>query len=225
MGIVGVINNDIGVIGVVFEVMIMFFKVFVGFGGGFFSLVIVVIEYCMENGVYIISNSYGSGGNLGDIVWFVFVVVDVVGVLNIFLVGNFGNWNGIGDSVGYFVVYFEVVVVVVINFSDVCVFFLSIGLDVEVVVLGVLMFLIVLGLVVNGNYGYKFGILMVCFYVVGVVVLLMYVGIEFCNGGNGDILINDEMWVLFLLIVVDFGDLGFDNLYGNGCIDVVEVIN
>lgn len=206
IGAVG--DNGTGVVGVGPRVTLMPLKVLNRRGSGSFSDMIAALDYCIDNGVHITSNSYGSSGNPGSVVESAFAAAEIAGILNVAAAGNSGNSSGTGDNVGYPAKYSSVMAVASTDIGDNRSSFSSTGDAVEVAAPGSS----ILSTYKKGGYATLSGTSMACPHVAGAAAVLM-----------SDDITNNAAVVRSQLIMkaVDLGAAGPDPQYGAGRIDVV----
>jgi subtilisin len=104
---------------------------------GYFSDVIAALQWCVDNGIQVTNNSYGSSGDPGTSVHQAFDNAYAAGVLGVAAAGNSGNRRGIGDNVGYPARYGSVIAVAACDSSDARAYFSSTGPEVELIAPGV----------------------------------------------------------------------------------------
>jgi len=108
-GIIAAAQNNEGVVGVAPGVELYALKVLNKFGSGNWSDVAAAIEWCMDNGIQITSNSYGGSGG-SSILAEAFRLAWEAGILSIAAAGNTGGGESV-DSVNYPAKYEYVVAV------------------------------------------------------------------------------------------------------------------
>jgi subtilisin family serine protease len=209
-GTLGAVDDDIGVIGVAPEVDLYAVKVLNSSGQGYWSTIILGVEWCIANGMQVTSNSYGGTG-YSALVEEVFQKAWDAGIVSIAAAGNNGNCDGTGTNT-IFPANFESVISVAATDKDnsrAC--FSSTGKTVELAAPGASVYSTVL----NGEYGYKSGTSMATPHTAGLVALMM-------AAGNTN---NDIIREALQLSAIDLGDPGPDNLFGHGLIDAVGAVN
>ena len=160
-GIIAAAINNLGVVGVAPEVGLYALKVLDKKGSGYTSDIIAALEWCIDMGIHITSNSYGGPINslllheAFDNAW-------KAGILSIAAAGN-SNGDGNKDTVGYPAKYESVVAVAATDIDKQRASFSSTGPSIEVSAPGVNIYST---LPANG-YGAKSGTSMACPHVVG----------------------------------------------------------
>ncbi len=200
--------NGTGVIGVAPGASIYALKVLGADGSGDFSDVIAALQWCVNNGIKVTNNSYGSSSDPGTIVKDAFDNAYANGIINIGSAGNSGNPPGKGDNVGYPAKYASVVAVAATDQNDKRASFSSTGPDVEVAAPGVG----IISTVPGGGYASYSGTSMASPHVAGVAALIIASGIT--DPGA----IRDKLRTT----ADDLGASGFDTLYGYGIVDAIE---
>lgn len=213
--IAGVADGQ-GVVGVAPGVQLYALKVLDRNGSGSFSDVIAALEWCIDNGIHVTSNSYGSDGDPGFIVEQAFIDAYEAGILNVAAAGNSGDSSGTGNNVGYPARYNSVIAVAAVNKSNSRPSFSSTGPAVEVSAPGTQIY----STLPNNDYGSYSGTSMACPHTAGMAALLIQAGLDAS-------LSIDNRGVRQLLAdsCIDLGDSGRDSLYGYGLINVTNGIN
>lgn len=134
-GIIAAQNNGVGVIGVAPGIELYAVKVLGSGGSGSYSQVIAGVDWCIDNGIQITSNSYGGTGyssTLEDI----FNVAYEKGILSIAAAGNSGGSSTL-DMTGYPARYESVIAVAAVDINKNIASFSSTGPATEVSAPGV----------------------------------------------------------------------------------------
>lgn len=214
-GTIAGVANGVGVVGVAPLAEIYALKVLDENGSGSFSSVIAALQWCVENGIDVTSNSYSSSQDPGTQVAAAFANANQAGVLSIAAAGNRGNIRGNGNNVGYPAAYDDVVAVAATDQSDNRAYFSSTGPAVEVSAPGYQ----VPSTYLSGQYAYLSGTSMACPHVAGMAALLIQAGLE------ADVEIDNE--VIRQAIAdscEDLGKTGRDSQYGYGIVNVMAGI-
>lgn len=206
-GIVAAALNKVGVVGVAPEAELYALKVLNKYGSGVWSAVVAALDWCIDNGIQITSNSYGSSTS-SVILKEAFDAAWEAGILSIAAAGNLGGGEH-DDTVMYPAKYESVVAVAATDKSKNRAFFSSTGPAVEISAPGENVYSTIL----NGAYGYKSGTSMACPHTVGTAVLVKSIFYEFDNSAIRKQLVDTAE---------DLGSDGRDTLYGYGLVDVIS---
>lgn len=204
-------DNGVGVVGVAPGARIYALKVLDANGSGSFSNVIAALQWCVDNGIQVTNNSYGSSINPGGTLQAAFDAADAAGMLNIAAAGNSGNPKGKGNKVGYPARYGSVVAVAAVDGNGKRASFSSTGDTVEIAAPGVSIYSTLPG----GGYGNASGTSMACPHVVGTAALVLASGI------TGP----DAIRLILASTAQDLGDSGLDPLYGWGLVDAAAAVD
>lgn len=210
-------DNDQGVVGAAPDVQLYALKVLSSSGSGSYSDVIAAVEWCIDNGIHVTNNSYGSSGNPGTSVKAVFDNAAAAGIVNVASAGNSGNSGGSGDNIGYPAKYLSVIAVGATDSNDNRASFSSTGDALELAAPGVSIKSTVMG----GGFQNWSGTSMACPHAAGAAAVLYGLGITDANG-NG--IISDEIRDLLSASAYDLGPEGKDTLYGYGLVDLEMAI-
>ncbi|MBU2052676.1 MAG: S8 family serine peptidase, partial [Nanoarchaeota archaeon] len=116
-GTVAALDNGIGVVGVAPEANLYALKVLSSGGSGSYSDVIAALQWCVNNGIQVTNNSYGSSGDPGTNVKEAFDnAYNIHGIIHVAAAGNSGNPPGRGDNIIYPARYDSVIAVAAKNF-------------------------------------------------------------------------------------------------------------
>ena len=212
-GIIAAESNGIGVVGVAPDASLYAVKAMDGSGHGLASWVIAGIEWAVDNDMDIATMCFGTSRysqslrdacrNASD-----------AGVL---LVAAAGNTNG-GD-VTYPARYDSVIAVTATNQSDQQASFSSIGPEVELAAPGVDIMSTTKG---DGGYGHLSGTSQAAPHVAGTAALIISSNLPDINGDG--IVNNEDVRLQLRSTAQDLGDLGKDDIYGYGLVDVQAAV-
>ena len=205
-GTVAAIENGTGVVGVAPEASIYALKILGANGSGSYSDVIAALQWCVDNGIQVTNNSYGSSGDPGTLTKAAFDNSYAAGVLHVAAAGNSGNSRGTGDKVIYPARWASVIAVAATDSSDRRASFSSTGPDVELAAPGVAINSTKLG----GGYVLMSGTSMASPHVAGVAALVIASGIANTN---------DEVRQQLTATADDLGAAGRDTWYGFGLVN------
>lgn len=209
-GIIGAIDNNIGVVGVAPESYLYSVKVLDSLGGGYISDVVAGIQWSVDNKIQIINMSLGTSvvskamGKACDNAY-------NRGLLLVAAAGNNGNVAGTGNNIDYPARYNSVIAVVAVDTNNTRPLWSSTGRNAELAAPGVNIYSTLTG----GVYGNLSGTSMACPHVVGTAALVMKAHPEFSNV---------QTRVRMQLTTEDIGGAGKDNLYGYGLINAYKAV-
>lgn len=212
-GTIGAVAENGGVVGVAPGVSLYALKVLDANGSGSFSDVIAALQWCVDHGIHVTSNSYGSRQDPGTQVAAAFANAEQQGILSIAAAGNDGNVKGNGNNVGYPASYTSVVAVAATDPSDTRAYFSSTGPDVEVSAPGYQIYSTYL----NGQYATLSGTSMACPHAAGAAALLIQAGLD-AGVETNNAVVREALG----LSCIDLGDTGRDSRYGYGLINVMS---
>ena len=205
-GTVAALDDGIGVVGVAPEANLYALKVLNSGGGGSYSDVIAALEWCVDNGIQVTNNSYGSSGDAGKTVKAAFDNAYYnYGIIHIGAAGNNGDFSGGGDTIIYPAKYDSVIAVAATNQSDLRASWSSTGHDLEISAPGESIY----STLVGGGYGGMSGTSMASPHVAGTVALMIDAGVSDIRGqiqSTAD----------------DLGATGWDSQYGYGLVAADE---
>jgi subtilisin len=204
-GTIAAARNGYGVVGVAPKVKLYALKVLDANGSGSFSNVIAALQWCVENGVQITNNSYGSSKDPGTIVKEAFDAAYNAGILHVASAGNSGNPTGRGDNVGYPARYTSVIAVAATTKTDSRASYSSTGPDVELAAPGSAINSTLLG----GGYGEMSGTSMASPHVAGAAALVWYANPTWSN---------EQVRQRLIETAEDLGPSGRDPYYGYGLV-------
>ncbi|MFC2059418.1 S8 family serine peptidase [Chloroflexota bacterium] len=204
-GIIGALDNDIGVIGVAPEASLYAVKVLNENGSGVMSVIMSGIEWAVDNDMDVIN--LGMGG-LGDWPNAVVEALDVAydaGIVIVGGAGNGGNASGEGDNIWAPARYQPVIAVGATDDQDSRYTTSSTGYALELVAPGVSIYSTAMG----GDYGYMTGTSASSPHAAGAAALLIASGLT----DNADVRyrLRDS--------AEDLGATGWDTLYGCGMVN------
>jgi len=205
-GTIAALDDGMGVVGVAAEANLYALKVLNASGSGSYSDVIAALEWCVDNGIQVTNNSYGSSGDAGISVKKAFDNAYYnYGIINVSSAGNNGDSSGSGDNISYPARYDSVIAVAATNQRDQRTSWSSTGPDLEISAPG----LSIYSTLVGGGYGTKSGTSMASPHVAGTVALMIAAGVSDIRGqlqSTAD----------------DLGAAGWDSQYGYGLVDADE---
>lgn len=208
-GTIAAAINNVGVVGVAPAAYLYAVKVLDRSGSGQFSWIIAGIDWCITNGIKIISMSLGAPSaptaveTICNTAW-------SKGLLLVAAAGNSGHTpTGLPTSVGFPARYPNVIAVSAIDSGNVITSFSSAGPEVELCAPG----LNVLSTVPGGGYGTKSGTSMACPHVSGAAALA-WGGHRYTN--------NVTIRRLLAWTSDNLGNPGRDPLYGYGRVDAEQ---
>ncbi len=182
-GIVAAEDNGAGVVGVAPAARIYALKVLDAGGSGYSSDIVAALEWCVNNGIRVTNNSYGSvplplldaldiGGSttMKD----AFDRSAAAGVVHVAAAGNSGNFLGIGDNEASPARYESVIAVAATDRNNGRASFSSTGPDVELAAPGVSVYSTMRG----GGYGAMSGTSQASPHVAGAAALAIAAGVQ-----------------------------------------------
>jgi subtilisin len=210
-GTVAAVRNGSGVVGAAPAARIYGLKTLSASGSGSFSNMIAALEWCVQNGIQITNNSYGSSQDPGTIVQQAYDNAAAAGILHIAAAGNTGTVSGRGNNVGWPARYDSVVAVAATTSADARASFSSTGPAVELAAPGVG----INSTLAGGGYGSYNGTSMAAPHVAGVAGLLL--------GLAPDIHPRDLRAIL-QQTALDLGAAGRDPHFGFGLVDAEAAV-
>lgn len=205
-GIVAAVDNTIGVVGVAPEAWLYGVKVLDAGGGGYLSDCIEGIQWCVDNGIQVISNSWGGYGTWPDLE----AACDAAWAAGCLLVGAAGNESYLTPDLNP-AGYSSVMAISATDSSDNLAYFSNYGSEIEVAAPGVSIYSTVL----KSKYGYKSGTSMACPHVSGVAALIWAVYPTWTNTQ-----VRQRLWDS----AEDLGAAGWDMYFGYGLVDAEAAI-
>ncbi len=220
-GIVAAVENDIGVIGVAPSVWLYAVKVLDRTGSGYLSDVIAGIDWCVQNGMQVVSMSLGTSEDsqaLKDACDNAYAA----GLVLVAAAGNDGDGDPTTDEVLYPARYDSVIAVAATAEDDSTPIWSSEGMEVELSAPGV----DVRSTWKGGTYETHSGTSAACPHVSGTVALILasdetiWVEKGYTNGDGT--WTNSEVRNVLRGTADDLGQTGHDNFYGYGIVDAEE---
>lgn len=207
-GIVGAVNNTIGVVGVAPAVDLYAVKVLGANGSGYVSDIIEGLDWSIQNGMQVVNMSLGT---TADIQSFhdAIIAAKNAGIVLVAAAGNSGS------AVNYPAAYPETIAVSATDANNTIASFSSRGAEVDLAAPGVSIYSTYKGT----GYATLSGTSMASPHVAGVTALVLNtpVGTYDLNGnGTWDV---DEVTQKLKDSAIDLGTTGFDNLYGWGLVN------
>lgn len=207
-GIVGALNNSVGVVGAGPAINLYAIKVLNSSGSGFVSDIIEGLQWAINNNMQVVNLSLGaSTGNQSfhDAI----IATKNAGIVVVAAAGNSGG------SVIYPAAYPEAIAVSAIDISNTIASWSSRGPEVDLAAPGVSIYSSYKGTA----YATLSGTSMASPHVAGAAALVLSMPVgssDTNNNGNWD---PDEVQTKLQATAVDLGDVGFDNLYGAGLVN------
>ncbi len=204
-GIVAAEDDGAGIIQVAPQASLYALKVLDANGSGYYSDIILALQWCIDNGMQVASMSFGGGDSLA-----LHDACDAAYAENVLLVAAAGN-NGKSpgrsnkSTVDAPAMYDSVIAVAATDQSDNRASFSSTGPAVELAAPGVG----ILSTIPGGSHDEKSGTSMACPYVSGVAALVIE------SGESSASAVRDQMNTT----AEDLGDPGRDPYYGYGLVD------
>lgn len=207
-GIVGAVNNTVGVVGTAPAVDLYAVKVLGANGSGYVSDIIEGLDWSIQNGIQVVNMSLGTTADIQSF----HDAISAAKNAGIVLVVAAGNSGGV---VNYPAVYSETIAVSATGVNDSIASFSSRGAEVDLTAPGVSIYSTYKGT----GYATLSGTSMASPHVAGAVALVLNtpVGTSDANGnGVWDV---DEVTQKLKDSATDLGTTGFDNLYGWGLVN------
>jgi hypothetical protein len=203
-GILAAEDNGSGVVGVAPEANLYALKVLSASGSGSYSNVIAALQWAVDHGIQVTSNSYGSSGYPGDSVRVAFNNAAAEGVINVCAAGNSGAGE---DTVIYPAKFASCIAVAATTSSNIRASYSSTGPDVEIAAPGSS----ILSTYLNNGYAYMSGTSMACPHVSGVVALMIHTNVADIRGTLAD-------------TAEDLGTPEWDPQYGYGLVNAAAAV-
>jgi subtilisin len=205
-GIVAAIDNDIGVIGVAPEAWLYGVKVLDGSGSGYDSDIIEGFQWCVDNGIQVVSCSFGGYDDdqtFHD-------AVDAVWAAGCVIVAAAGN-DGYEEPDLYPAGYSTVMAISAMASDDTIIYWSNYGSEIELAAPGVSIY----SCYKRGGYTTMSGTSMACPHVSGVAALVLAVHPGYTN---------EQVRQLLQNTAEDLGASGWDPYYGYGLVDAEAVV-
>ena len=206
-GTIAAAINGAGVVGVAPSAYLYAVKVLNSSGSGSYSQIISGIDWCIQNGMHVVSMSLGGSGgstalkSMCNTAW-------SKGLLVVAAAGNAGvPVPPATSSVGYPAKYKNVIAVSAIDSANALAGFSSRGAEVDVCAPGVN----VLSTTKGGGYGNMSGTSMACPHVAGTAAVVW---------GAHRFATNEQIWNLLAYYVDNLGPAGWDANFGYGRVNV-----
>lgn len=206
-GTIAAAINGAGVVGVAPSAYLYAVKVLNSSGSGSYSQIISGIDWCIQNGMHVVSMSLGGSGgstalkSICNTAW-------SKGLLVVAAAGNAGApVPPATSSVGYPAKYKNVIAVSAIDSANALASFSSRGAEVDVCAPGVN----VLSTTKGGGYGNMSGTSMACPHVAGTAAVVW---------GAHRFATNEQIWNLLAYYVDNLGPAGWDANFGYGRVNV-----
>jgi subtilisin family serine protease len=211
-GIVGALNNSIGVVGIGPAIDLYAIKVLDRRGSGYLSDVIEGLNWAVSNGMQVVNMSLGSSSNVQSFADAV-AAAKAAGLTMVAAAGNSGG------AVSYPAAYPEVIAVSATDSNDVLASFSSRGPEVDLAAPGVSIYSAYKG----KTYKTLNGTSMAAPHVAGAAALLLSVPAK-CDLDLSGFCSPDEVQARLESAAIDLGAVGRDDLYGAGLLDVGAAI-
>ena len=208
-GIAAAQDNDFGVIGVAPEASLYAVKVLDSSGSGYYGDIIAGIEWCIANGIQVISMSLGGSTTSTDLENICNSAYYDHGIIVVAAAGNSGNRPGAGDNINYPAKYDSVIAVAATDQNDSRAKWSSTGLAAELSAPGVNIYSTYL----NNGYATASGTSMACPHVSGTVAL-----VKAANSSMTNVQVRERLQIT----ADDLGATGWDEKYGYGLVDAEE---
>lgn len=206
-GTIAAAINGAGVVGVAPSAYLYAVKVLNSSGSGTYSQIISGIDWCIQNGMHIVSMSLGGSGGSTALM----SICNTAWSKGLMVVAAAGNVGApvppATSSVGYPAKYKNVIAVSAIDSANALASFSSRGGEVDVCAPGVN----VLSTIKGGGYGTMSGTSMACPHVSGAAAVVW---------GSHRFAKNEEIWNLLAYYVDNLGVPGWDPNFGYGRVNV-----
>jgi subtilisin family serine protease len=215
-GIIGAIDNAVGVLGVGPKIDLYAVKVLNRSGSGYLSDIIEGLDWAIANKMQVVNMSLGTSvynKSFEDAI----KRVDAAGIVQVAAAGNSGPNDNTVDYPGKFA---EVIAVSAVDKNDAIASFSSRGPEVDLASPGVSIFSTYKG----KTYKNLSGTSMASPHVAGVAALLLNAPAK-CDLNNDNICSPAEVKQRLEISAEDLGAVGRDNLYGAGLVNAERTIN
>lgn len=219
-GIVAAMDNELGVVGVAPEAYLFGVKVLDSAGSGQLTDIIAGIDWCVQNGMDVVSMSFGGPYDMLSLEQSVNNAY-AAGLVIVAAAGNGGDGNPNTDDVAYPAKYYGAIAVAATAPDDSSPTFSAEGPDIELAAPGLAINSTALG----GGYEVHDGTSGACPHVAGTVALLLSMPIppELDSNLSGD-WEPIEVRLHLRSTADDLGAPGFDHHYGYGLVDAEEAV-
>lgn len=207
-GIIAAQEDGAGLIGVAPNVHLYALKVLNSQGSGTYSEIIAALDWCIEQGVDITSNSYGGAG-YSSILDEAFATAWGAGIVSVAAAGNLGG-DGTMDLTLYPARLESVIAVGAVDINKIKAMFTSAGPAIEVCAPGVNIYSSVIG-----GYDTWSGTSMACPFVAGTAALVASAHPDWSN---------EQIRGQLRASADDLGTPGHDWIYGFGLVDADEAV-
>lgn len=211
-GIIGAVNNTVGVVGVAPSVKIMPVKVLDKWGSGYLSDIIAGMDWAVSHGARVINLSLGTDADIQSFHDAVRRAHDA-GVTVVAAAGNSGG------SVSYPAAYDEVIAVSATDQSNVLASFSSRGSQVDIAAPGVGIY----STYKSTGYATLSGTSMAAPHVAGAAALLLTTS-PLGYGDHDNVWSSDEVREKLMSTATDLGTAGTDDLYGAGLLHAYAAV-
>lgn len=202
-GIVGAADDGAGIVGVAPEADLHAYKVFDAAGHGRYSDIIAALSRAVLDGIDVVNMSFGSQQDPGQTFQAACDNAAAAGLLLVSSAGNFGTFDGSGDTIAYPAHYSSVLAVgATVDTDDQRAFFSSTGAALDLMAPGFEIYTTDL----FGGYVYETGTSMAAPYVTGTAALFLHNGVP-------------DVRMALTSTAIDLGPVGFDTQYGYGLVD------
>ncbi len=206
-GILTAIDDGAGVVGVASNVELYAVKVLDATGSGDWGDIAAAVEWAIDNGMQVTSQSLGGIGNPGTVVEDAYAAGEAAGIFQAAASGNYGSLFG----VLYPARYSSCIAIGATDQNNLRAGFSSTGPQLDLVAPGVDIYSTYLGT----GYTLMSGTSMATPHVAGAAAAILGAGIADANG-NGRV--NDDVFVRLAATAIDLGQAGKDNQTGYGLI-------
>ncbi len=210
-GIVGALDNDIGVVGVAPEAALYSVKVVDYNGSALVSWILSGIQWATANSMQVINMSFGSPMNFPDTIKTALNNAYSAGIVIVAGAGNGGNPEGTGDNIWSPARYASVIAVGATDSLDARYIYSSTGYQLEVMAPGVDVYSTAMG----GGYGNITGTSASSPHVAGAAALLIH------DGMTSNVDVRNRL----RNSATDLGSAGWDTQYGNGLVNAFAALS
>lgn len=212
-GIIGAIDNEIGVIGVGHQIDLYAVKVLDRNGSGYVSDIIEGLDWAIAHNMQVVNMSLGTSVDIGSLHDAV-KKANKAGIVQVASAGN--NYGG---AVGYPGAYVEVIAVSATDIADKIANFSSVGSQVDLAAPGASIYSTFKG----WTYATLSGTSMAAPHVAGVAALVLTRTAK-CDADLNGVCSPSEVQQRLERTAEDLGAIGRDNLYGAGLVDAEAAV-